>query len=102
MKLRLLSAVRNFLHRKAVEEEIDAEVRAFVGMVTDEQVAAGAQQAEAKRLALAECGGIEQLKQGVRDSRSGARFESFWQDLRFGTRQLSRSLVFAVATILML
>lgn len=102
MKLRLRSALRNLLHKDEIENDLDAEVRAFVNMVADEKMAAGAPQAEAQRRALAECGGIERVKQRVRDGRSGAAFENFWQDLRLGIRQLWRNPIFAVATILML
>ncbi len=102
MKLRLRSALRNLLHKDEIENDLDAEVRAFVNMVADEKIAAGAPQAEAQRRALAECGGIERVKQRVRDGRSGAAFENFWQDLRLGIRQLWRNPIFAVATILML
>lgn len=102
MKLRLRSALRNLLHKDEIEADLDAEVRAFVNMVADEKIEAGAPQAEALRRALAECGGIEPVKQGVRDGRSGTAFENFWQDLRFAIRQLWRNPIFAVATILML
>jgi predicted permease len=85
-----------------IENDLDAEVRAFVNLIADEKIEAGAPQAEAQRRALAECGGIERLKQRVRDGRSGTAFENFWQDLRFGIRQLWRNPIFAVATILML
>jgi putative ABC transport system permease protein len=102
VKLRLRSALRNLLHKDEVENDLDAEVRAFVNMVADEKIEAGAPQAEAQRRALAECGGIERVKQRVRDGRSGAAFENFWHDLRFGIRQLWRNPIFAVASILML
>ena len=102
MKLRLRSALRNLLHKDEIENDLDAEVRAFVNMIADEKIEAGAPQAEAQRRALVECGGIERTKQRVRDGRPGAAFENFWQDLHFGIRQLWRNPIFAVATILML
>jgi putative ABC transport system permease protein len=102
VKLRLRSILRNLFHMHEVEKDLDAEVRAFVNMVADEKMAAGNSQEEAKRRALAECGGIEQVKQIVRDNRTGVIFENFWQDLHFGTRQLGRNPVFAIAGVLML
>ena len=102
MQSRLRSALRNLFRKNEVEKGLDAEVRAFVQMVTDEKIAAGAPEVEAERRALAECGGIERMKQGVRDGRSGVRLETFWQDVRFGMRQLRRNPVFAIAAILTL
>ena len=102
MKLRLRSALRNLFRKAQVEKELDAELRTFVGMITDETTAAGLSWEEAERYALAECGGIEQVKQSVRNVRSGVALETFWQDLRFGFRQLRRNPVFAIAGILML
>ncbi len=102
MKLRLRSALRNLFRKAQVEKDLDAEVRTFVGMITDEKAAAGVPRAEAERYALAECGGIEQVKQNVRNVRSGISLEIFWQDLRFGFRQLRRNPAFAIAAIFML
>lgn len=102
MKIRLGSALRNLLHKKQIEKDLDAEVHAFVEMVTDEKIAAGAPKAEAERQARADCGGVEQVKQTVRDSRSGVQLENLWQDLHFAIRQLRRNPMFAVAAILTL
>jgi hypothetical protein len=94
--------LRNFFRKNEVEKDLDAELRAFVQMLTDERLAAGEPQVEAKRRALAECGGIERMKQGVREGRSGVRLETFWQDVHFGLRQLRRKPGFAIAAILTL
>jgi putative ABC transport system permease protein len=102
VKLRLRSAIRNLIHKDEMEKDLDAEVRAFVGLVADEKIAAGVSQAMAQRYALAECGGVERMKQSVRDGRSGGALENVWQDLRFGIRHLLRNPVFAAAAILML
>lgn len=102
MKLRLRSVFRNLLRKREMEKDLDEEVRAFVDMVAGDKIASGASPAEAKRYALAECGGIERVKQGVRSGRSGVAIETLWQDLHFGTRQLRRNPGFALAAILTL
>lgn len=102
MRMGLGSLLRNLLRKREIEKDLDEEVRAFVTMVADEKVAAGTPQTEAERRALAECGGIEGVKQNVRNLRSGVALETLGQDLRFGLRQLRRNRGFAIAAILTL
>ena len=85
------SMLRNLLRKRQVEGQLDEEVRAFVTLVSDEKMAAGMTAEEARRTALAEFGGMEQVKQSVRDHRAGAGLEVLWQDVRFGMRQLLRN-----------
>jgi predicted permease len=104
MKLwsRMSSILRNLFRKQQVESQLDEEVRAYVDMVTDERIAAGMFASEARRTALAEFGGVEQVKQAVRDHRSGARVELLWQDARYGLRQFCRNPGFTVTVILTL
>jgi len=64
-------ALKNLFKKEKVERELESELRAYVEMVTDEKVTAGASAQEARRAALADLGGIEQVKQAVRDHRAG-------------------------------
>ena len=101
MKLwsRLQSTFRNLFRKPRVENQLDDELRAYVDMITDEGIASGVSASEARRAAQAECGGIEQVKEAVRDHRAGARWELFWQDARFGLRQLWQNPGFTVSAI---
>lgn len=85
------SLLRNLFRRRRVNEQLDDEVRAYVEMLAEQREAAGVTRREAWRSAQAEVGGIEQVKQSVRDSRTGAGLEQIAQDVRFGLRQLRRS-----------
>jgi hypothetical protein len=96
------AAFRNLLHAQQVECELDDEIASYVAGVTDEKIAAGLAPQEARRRALAECGGTEHVKQAVRISRAGAFAESLRQDIRFGIRQLRRNPAFAWTAILTL
>ena len=96
------SALRNLLHTRQVESELDDEIASYVAAVTDEKIAAGLPPEEARRRALAECGGTEHVKQAVRNGRAGAFAESLRQDLRFGVRQLRRNPAFAWTAIITL
>jgi predicted permease len=104
MKLwsRINSLARNLFRKQQVESHLDDEVRAYVEMMADEKVAAGMPASDARRTALAEFGGIEQVKQTVRDHRAGASLELLWQDTRYGLRQFWRNPSFTVTVILTL
>ena len=81
---------------------MDNELRAYVEMATDEKIAAGVSASEARRTTLAEFGGVEQVKQSVRDHRAGTSLEAMWQDVRYGWRQLMRNPGFTAAVIVTL
>ncbi len=100
--LRIRAALRNLVHKNRSEADLDAEVRACAEMLADEKIADGMPTVEARRRALAELGGAEQVKQAIRDERAGTGVERLWQDLRFGLRQLRRSPGFAVTGLLII
>ena len=99
---RVNSVLRNVFRKQQVERQLDEEVRACVDMMADERIAAGMSVSEARRTALAEFGGIEQVKQTVREHRAGTGLELLWQDARYGARQLLRNPGFTVTVILTL
>jgi predicted permease len=95
-------ALRNLLHKRQIESNLDAEIRSYVDAVTDEKIASGLSHEQARRRALAESGGMEQVKQAVRNGRAGMLAESLGQDIRYGFRQLRRNPAFtwtAVTTL---
>ena len=101
---RLKSIYRNLFEKCRVHDSLkgdplEEELRAYVEMIAEERIAAGMSATEARRSVLAEFGGIEQVKQAVRDQRAGAGLEMFWQDVRFGLRQLRRSPGFTIAAL---
>jgi predicted permease len=92
----------NLLRKEKVERQLHNELRAYVEMVTDEKIAAGVPAHEARRTTLAEFGGVELVKQAVRDHRAGTRLEFIWQDLRYSFRQLRRNAAFTLTAIITL
>jgi len=100
--LRIRSLLANLLGKERIERQLDNELRAYVEMATDEKIAAGVSASEARRTTLAEFGGVEQVKQSVRDHRARTRLEAIWQDVYYGCRQLVRNPGFTAAVIVTL
>lgn len=93
MKLwsRIASTLRNLFRKRRVEKQLHDELHAYVDMLIDERIATGMSPSEARRSVQAEVGGVEQVKQAVRDRRAGSGLERLWSDARFGMRQLWRN-----------
>jgi hypothetical protein len=99
---RLASLWRNLVHRRRRERDLDEEVRAYAAILEDENAAPGLPPEEARRQALIEIGGLEQVKEHVREVRMGALLETIGQDVRYGARTLARAPGFTVAAVLAL
>src|SRR5213593_3163468 len=90
-----------WLFRKTqAEEELDAELRSYIDHAVDGKVASGLTPEEARRAALIEFGGVEQVKERVRTIRAGARIDAAIADCRFALRALHRRPSFATIAIL--
>src|ERR1700759_1420140 len=99
-RLKFLS--RNLRRKQQLESQLDKELRSYADRVADEKIAAGIPPSEARRPTLADLGGIEQVKQSVRDRRTGANLELLWQDVRYALRQLRRNRAFTLTAVITL
>jgi predicted permease len=99
---RIRSFFRNLFHKPDVDEQLDREVSSYFDMLVAEKVAGGMNVEEATRLAKIELGGSDQVKEKVRDVRSGAWLEMLLQDVRFGLRMIRRNPGFALLVVLTL
>ena len=99
---RLASLWRNLARRGQKERDLDDEVRAYAAILEDENAARGLAPEEARRQALIEMGGMEQVKEQVREVKMGALLETVAQDVRYGLRTLARAPGFTVAAVLAL
>ena len=99
---RLNSLWRNLFHKDRVDQEFTEEIQAYLDMVTEENIRQGLTPQEARRNALVEVGGVEQVQERVREIRMGQFIETAWRDIRFGVRALVYSPIFTVVTVLSL
>lgn len=97
---RIVAFFRNPFRKQQLDRELDAELRAFIDMTADEKVAQGLPFDEARRQALIECGGVEQVKESVREVRAGALLEQWVRDSRYGMRMLRKNPGFALVAVL--
>jgi putative ABC transport system permease protein len=96
------SFVRNYLRRERVEQELNDEVHGYLEMLIDGKVQAGMPRAEAVLAARAEFGGVDAVKEEVRDIQVGAFMSSVLRDIRYSIRTLFRNPGFALVSILAL
>jgi predicted permease len=96
------SLAHNLFRWTRVEQELDQEVRAYVELLADEKIQAGVSPEEAHRQALVEFGGVEQVKERVRDGRIGNLIGSLFKDARYALRSLAGNPAFTAAALLSL
>ena len=102
MPNRILSLFRNLFRKRAIEQALDDELRSSLEALTEEKMKQGLLQSVARREALMEIGGIDQVKEGVRAVRAGHFVEGLARDIRYALRQLHRNRSFSAVAALTL
>ena len=96
------SFLRNLFSSERVDTDLDQEVDSHLEMLIEENIRAGMPPGEAQRAARIELGGIEQVKEQVREERIGNWLHSVIFDCRYGVRQLRKNPGFAAVAVLTL
>jgi predicted permease len=99
---RVRSLWRNLTLKEQVEADLHSEVEVYVEELTAEKVRRGMPPEAARRAALIETEGVEQVKEQVRDARTGALLEVTAQDVKYGWRMLRKNPGFTLAAIVAL
>jgi putative ABC transport system permease protein len=100
--LRRVSAfVRGIARRREIATELDEELQFHIEQAAEEHARRGVQPDEARRLALAELGGVTAITESVRDVRT-LRLELVWRDVREAARSLRNSPTFSMVALAVL
>jgi putative ABC transport system permease protein len=98
--VKVRSLLRNLFLSSRVDAELDQEVRSHLEMLIEENIRAGMPPEEAQRAARIELGGVEQVKEQVRDAGIGNWLHAVISDCRYGLRQLRNNPAFTTVAVL--
>jgi putative ABC transport system permease protein len=93
---------KSLFRRRVLDAQLSSEVRFHIDELTDANVTAGMSAEEARRRAVLEFGGGEQIKEELRDVYRVAIIETAFANLKSASRFLRKSPSFSAAVILTL
>ena len=93
---------RNLFDKQHVDQDLDDELRSYQDMLADENARSGMNLPDARRKAALETGGIEQIKEQVREVRMGFSLDTLSRDVRFAMRMLFKQPTFSLTVVSLL
>lgn len=95
----LIERVRSLLFRAREERELDEELRTHLEMEAEYRKRHGESSDTAYRGSAIALGGIERVKDDVRDARGTRPLHDIWRDIGFGARTLASNPSFTLVTL---
>jgi predicted permease len=99
---RLRALIRWLFRRDEVERALDTDLADYIERSAAEKMRAGMTEADARRAARIELGGVEQTKESVRVALSFAVIDNALADLGYALRTLGRQKTFTIVAVLTL
>jgi putative ABC transport system permease protein len=96
---RITSLWRTLAHGHQLDADLDEELKGFLEEITARKVAAGLDPVAARRATVMEMGGLDQVKEGVRDARVGRLVDDTLRDVAYAWRTLRKAPGFALAAV---
>ena len=93
---------RNLFDKQHVDQDLDDELHSYQDMLADENARSGMNLPDARRKAALETGGIEQIKEQVRQVRMGFSIDTLSRDVRFAMRMLFKQPTFSLTVVSLL
>ena len=97
-----LSRFRALFRKGPLDEELSAEMQVHLELLAEDNLRRGMSPEEARYAAKRQFGGVEQIKEELRELRGLPFVEAFVQDMRFGLRMLVKNPGFTAVSVLTL
>lgn len=101
-KARVTGWKRQLFGRAGLENELDAELQAYVDLLTEDYIRSGMTLEEARRAAGRDVASKAAVKEQCRDVRAFRWLDHLKQDLRYGLRQIGGNPLLSTAVVLTL
>src|SRR5262249_17882644 len=96
----LVVTLRSFVRRREFESALGDELRDHLARESEHRIAAGASATEAGRAALADLGGVERMKDELRETYGVDHADGLLRDLRYALRRVRHAPLYAMLVVL--